>query len=323
MKKIILCAMAMLLILSAALAEADPTAQLETILKREEAIQLEMKIVELELQLAGVNQDDAARILAEIKKQTLQDELTTLQNNKKIIAVQTVQAIMEEQALLKEQAVSLQTQLTDIQTALEENAAQQEELQRRYEEQMRLGALKRSAPGFMSEITVYVLLDDVGAISALHADTSRETPFIGSRCGEDEAFLSQFIGRVGPFTLNADVDALSGATRTSQAVVNAINSVYTPSEDATETFASTEYTASAKGLLSDVQVTIMLDESGAIAAMTVDCSGETPGIASPCAEEPFISQFIGRRGPFTDIDVIAGATYTSNAVINAVNSVFK
>ena len=206
MKKIILCALAMLLILSAALAEADPTVQLETILKREEAIQLEMKIVELELQLAGVNQDDAARILAEIKKQTLQDELTTLQNNKKIIAVQTVQAIMEEQALLKEQAVSLQTQLTDIQTALEENAAQQEELQRRYEEQMRLGALKRSAPGFMSEVTVYVLLDDVGAISALHADTSRETPFIGSRCGEDEAFLSQFIGRVGPFTLEADVE---------------------------------------------------------------------------------------------------------------------
>lgn len=324
MKKIILCTLALLLFLSAALAEEDPTAQLEAILKREEAIQLEMKIVELELQLASVNEDDTARILAEAKKLTLENELTDLQSSKKGIAVQAVQAILAEKALLQEQAVSLQEQLTGIQVALEENAAQQEELQQRYEEQMHLGALKGTASGFMSEVTAYVLLDDAGTISALHVDTSRETPFMGSRCGEDEAFLGQFIGRVGPFTLDVDVDALSGATRTSQAVVNAINSVFAPAEEnAAELFIPAEYSASAKGLLSDVWVTITLDESGAIAAMTVDCSGETQAIAAPCAEEHFISQFIGRRGPFTDIDVVAGATYTSNAVIEAVNSIYE
>jgi Na+-translocating ferredoxin:NAD+ oxidoreductase RnfG subunit len=55
--------------------------------------------------------------------------------------------------------------------------------------------------------------------------------------------------------------------------------------------------------------------------MTVDASGETQAIAKPCTEEAFLSQFIGKKGPFT-ADVVTGATFTSNAVINAVNSLF-
>lgn len=324
MKRILSGILMLLMLFSAAMAEDDPMAQLEALLKREEAIRLEMQIVALELQLAEVNEDETARILADAKKLTLQNELTTLQNSKKGIAAQAVQAIMEEKSLLQEQAASLQAQMTTIQASLEENAAQQEALQALYEEYMLLGAFKGSATGFLSEVTVYVLLDDAGTISALHADTSRETPFMGSRCGEDEAFLSQFIGQAGPFTLNVDVDALSGATHTSQAVVNAINSVFDqPEETADYTIARVEYSAAAKGLLSDVWVTITLDENGAISAMEVDCSGETQAIAAPCAQESFISQFIGRRGPFTDIDVVAGATFTSNAVIEAVNGLFN
>ena len=36
----------------------------------------------------------------------------------------------------------------------------------------------------------------------------------------------------------------------------------------------------------------------------------------------FLSQFIGKKGPFEGADVVSGATFTSNAVINAVNSLF-
>ena len=64
-----------------------------------------------------------------------------------------------------------------------------------------------------------------------------------------------------------------------------------------------------------------LNEDGTIATMTVDASGETEAIAKSCTEDAFLSQFIGKKGPFT-ADVVAGATFTSNAVINAVNSLF-
>ena len=80
--------------------------------------------------------------------------------------------------------------------------------------------------------------------------------------------------------------------------------------------------ASAKGLLSDVRVVVLLAADGTIAGISVDASGETDAIARPCTEEPFLSQFIGRAGPFDDVDVVSGATFTSNAVIEAVNSLF-
>lgn len=81
-------------------------------------------------------------------------------------------------------------------------------------------------------------------------------------------------------------------------------------------------TASARGLLSDVTVTVTLNPDGTIAAITVDASGETTAIARPCTEEAFLSQFIGKTGPFADVDVVSGATFTSNAVLQAVNSLF-
>ena len=81
-------------------------------------------------------------------------------------------------------------------------------------------------------------------------------------------------------------------------------------------------TASAQGLLSDVTVTITRDAKGVITTIQVDASGETQAIAKPCTEEAFLSQFLGKAGPFTDIDVVSGATFTSEAVINAVNSLY-
>nr|MBR4281833.1 FMN-binding protein [Clostridia bacterium] len=144
-------------------------------------------------------------------------------------------------------------------------------------------------------------------------DASGETAAIAAPCTE-EAFLSQFIGKKGPFT----AEVVAGATFTSNAVINAVNSLFPAEETAP---AAEELTASAKGLLSEVKVTVTLNADGTIATMVVDASGETAAIATPCTEEAFLSQFIGKKGPFT-ADVVAGATFTSNAVINAVNSLF-
>ena len=71
---------------------------------------------------------------------------------------------------------------------------------------------------------VYVTakLDANAAIAELTIDASLQTEQYGGRAAEDEAYLSQFIGKTLPIS-DGDVDALSGATVTSAAVVSALN----------------------------------------------------------------------------------------------------
>ena len=181
-------------------------------------------------------------------------------------------------------------------------------------------ALTGKAQGFQSEVVVTLTVAD-GVITGIQVDSANETPGFGTRCGEDEAFLNQFIGKKATPDLGEGIDALAGATVTSNAVIEAANAAIGVAQAVVELPAAEELTASAKGLLSDVKVTITLNADGTIATMVVDASGETPAIAGPCTEEAFLSQFIGKKGPFT-ADVVSGATFTSNAVINAVNSLF-
>ena len=66
----------------------------------------------------------------------------------------------------------------------------------------------------------------------------------------------------------------------------------------------------------------MLDDKSQIAFLTVDASGETPGRGQRCMEEEFTSQFIGKTAPLMlgdGIDGVSGATFTSAAVVEAVN----
>ena len=54
-------------------------------------------------------------------------------------------------------------------------------------------------------------------------DAGTQTPEIGGLTQTDDSFNSQFVGKSLPLTLGEDVDALSGATITSTAVVEALN----------------------------------------------------------------------------------------------------
>ncbi len=85
-------------------------------------------------------------------------------------------------------------------------------------------SLSGSAEGFGGGV-VYVsaVLDEEAKISSLSVDASTQTPEYGGRIPEDEAFLGQFIGKSLPLTLGDGVDALTGATVTSNAVVDALN----------------------------------------------------------------------------------------------------
>ncbi len=86
-------------------------------------------------------------------------------------------------------------------------------------------SLSGQAEGFGGGI-VYVsaVLDEEARIASLSVDASTQTPEYGGRIPEEEAFLNQFIGRSLPVALGDGVDAVAGATVTSGAVVDALNS---------------------------------------------------------------------------------------------------
>ena len=186
-----------------------------------------------------------------------------------------------------------------------------------------------------NEITVNVT-DDNGVITSLTVDASTQTPGLGQKCAE-EAFTSQFKGKSAPFTLGDGIDAVASATITSQAVVDAVNSLYAaaePVEEPTEAPAATEEpaaqtaevkTATAVGYDGNEITVNVTDENGVITSLTVDASTQTPGLGQKCADEAFTSQFIGKSAPLTlgeGIDAVASATITSQAVVDAVNSLY-
>ena len=191
------------------------------------------------------------------------------------------------------------------------------------------------------EVTARLTLNDDGTIAALVIDASTQTPGFGTRCA-DEEFTAQFIGKSGPFTLNENVDGLTGATITSTAAVEAINAALTSpamaAEDlepaATEAPAATEEpavqtaevkTATAAGYDGNEITVNVTDDNGVITSLTVDASTQTAGLGQKCAEEAFTAQFIGKSAPLTlgeGIDAVASATITSQAVVDAVNSLY-
>lgn len=84
--------------------------------------------------------------------------------------------------------------------------------------------LTGSAEGFGGgNVYVSLQLDENCAIAAIEINADTQTPEYGGRANEDEVFLEQFRGKTLPLALGENVDALSGATITSEAIVTAIN----------------------------------------------------------------------------------------------------
>ncbi len=203
--------------------------------------------------------------------------------------------------------------------------------------------------GYAGNIDVTVTVDDSGAIAALTVggDQFAETQGLGAKAKE-ESFTSKFIGKKGPVTLGTDVDAIAGATVTSKAVVEGVNKALaalsgtpdmtpaaTPEAVSSATPAAKAEpqgrTASAikEGYESPIEVVITADDAGQILAMTVGENksfAETQGLGTKVKDEAFISQFIGKTGPFElgkNIDAVAGATFSSKAVVEAANAALE
>ena len=181
-----------------------------------------------------------------------------------------------------------------------------------------------SAAGFGGDVTVNVTLDN-STITSMTVETPNETPGFGVKCSEAD-FTKQFIGKTLPVTLGTDVDAVTGATVTSQAVVDALNTLAAPAEEAAapaeEEAPEGQLTATKRGFGGDVTVKAVLEDNKVV-SLTVETPNETEGFGSKCSEEDFTKQFIGKTLPVTlgtDVDEVSGATITSTVVVDALNS---
>ena len=200
--------------------------------------------------------------------------------------------------------------------------------------------------GFGGEVTVHASVEN-NTIRELTIDTPDETEGLGKRASDAE-FTEQFIGKTGPFTFGEDgIEALSGATVTSNAALKAINRVVTgedaapaeepAAEEKTETAEEPAEAADTKqaetadavqsiteqGFGGDVTIHAELNEDGSVKSLTIDTPDETAGLGQRASEAAFTDQFIGKSGPFTygedGIEALSGATVTSNAALKAIN----
>lgn len=87
-------------------------------------------------------------------------------------------------------------------------------------------AVKVLPSGFDGEITMMVGVAD-GQVTGISVISHTETPGLGAvaaaRNAKGEAFRGQFVGQSGGLAVGGQIDAMSGATITSKAVVDGVN----------------------------------------------------------------------------------------------------
>ena len=147
----------------------------------------------------------------------------------------------------------------------------------------------------------------------------------------DSAYLAQFLGKKLPLTLGSDVDAVAGATATSQAIVDALNLLAPDYDNAAAPVISqrsvtkaTAHIQTIQGHDSRMKVIVYLNPEGKVTQVKVQAEGEGNGQAVMSSE--FTSQFVGHDSEITlgvEVDAVTGATETSQAVVDAVNNIIR
>lgn len=170
------------------------------------------------------------------------------------------------------------------------------------------------AQGFGGTVTVKITVDDA-AVTAAEITAANETAAIGGAAAESLA--AAMIGA----TSADDIEVVTGATITSTAVKEALGKALAAANgeetanDAPVAFTAGTYTGTAKGYNGAVEVTVTFSDA-AVTEVVVGANLETDHVGT-VAFEPVIADILAANG--TGVDVVSGATFSSNAVRNAVN----
>lgn len=171
------------------------------------------------------------------------------------------------------------------------------------------GTYTSSAQGCLSEVAVTVTVTG-GKVTNVAIDASGETPDLGGKAAET---LADELTKAGSTN---GVDAVAGATMTSNAVFTAMDDCLAQAGNAASNLKDGTYTSSAKGCLSDVNVTVTVS-GGKVSGVAIDASGETPELGGAAAET--LADALTKAGSTNGVDAVSGATLTSEAVFTAMN----
>ena len=175
------------------------------------------------------------------------------------------------------------------------------------------GTYTSSEHGCLSDVEVTVTVTG-GKVTNVAIDASGETPELGGAAAET---LADELTKAGS---TAGVDGVSGATLTSNAVFTAMDDCLaqagTGSSAAAANLTDGTYTSSAKGCLSDVEVTVTVS-GGKVSDVAIDASGETPELGGAAAET--LADELTKAGTTSGVDAVSGATLTSTAVFTAMD----
>lgn len=176
------------------------------------------------------------------------------------------------------------------------------------------GEYEATAQGFAGAVTVKVTVDEE-KVTAVTVTGENETPALGGAA--IEGYNASLIGVADADT----VDATAGATVTSNAVKEALAKALAEAKgeavvnDAAVAFTAGTYTGTAKGYNGPVEVAVTFSDS-AVTAIEVGANKETDHVGN-VAFEPVIADILAANG--TGVDGVSGATFSSNAIRNAVN----
>ena len=206
---------------------------------------------------------------------------------------------------------------------------------------------QKTVNGFGGKVEVIAGVDTTGAPDtftiggiSVGGSSFSETAGLGAR-SKEPAFTNQFAGKVYPVSYikaggtatESTVDALTSATITTTAVVNGVNDIVKYIKADVMGIAGVEmpakpadgvFSASEKGFRGPVYVEAAFDGAGIVTYMKVGDESFAEDIGVGVIEPDFMIQFIGKAMPLevADIDVIAGATISSTAVVKALNNAY-
>ena len=166
--------------------------------------------------------------------------------------------------------------------------------------------------GFANDIHMLVAVRNDGTVTGVSILDSHETYGLGQEAKSDWDFLIDMLNSQGDLAVNSNIDSITGATITSSAVVSAVNAASQFVLDSAA--ASGPLTGTADGFMGPITVEVTMDGDTITGVTVVSNSESAPGTAL----EDIPAAIVAANSP--DVDVVAGATYTSNGIINAVKN---
>ena len=176
--------------------------------------------------------------------------------------------------------------------------------------------LAMTTNGYVDEIKLLVAVDNDGVVKGYTVRDIHDTYGLGLGVQDDLYFLVGLMNSKGDLAVNSNIDAVTGATISSSAVVACVNAA---SKYVQEAGAAGVLTGTADGFGGPITVSVTMD-GDKIAAVEVVSNSETPEIAGAALEQ-IPAAIVAANS--ADVDIVSGATYTSNGIINAVKNALE